>query len=61
MEKYLVLHPFSLLDKSLLLPDDIIYAEEVRSMTHVFSPKSKKFVGKISTEKFKELVMKIPM
>lgn len=61
MKKYLVLLPFSLLDKSLMMMDDIIFGEEVRSMTHVYSPKTKRFVGKISTRVFKDLVMEIPI
>ena len=61
MKKYLVVIPFSLFDKALLLTDEIIYAEEVRKMTHVYSPRTKKIIGKVSTEKFKELVMEIPV
>ena len=61
MKKYLVILPFSLLDKTLLMKDDFIYAEEVRQMTHIYSPKTKKYIGKVSTEKFKTLVMEIPL
>jgi hypothetical protein len=60
MKKYLIIKPFSLLEKSLLLQDDIVFAEEVRSMTHVYHPKTRKLLGKISTKEFTELVMEIP-
>lgn len=61
MKKFLIIHPFSLLDKTLVLIDDIVYAEEVRTMTHVYSPKTKKCMGKIATSKFINYVMEIPI
>tara|TARA_R110000868_G_scaffold14426_4_gene67218 strand:+ start:30939 stop:31124 length:186 start_codon:yes stop_codon:yes gene_type:complete len=60
MKKYLIIKPFSLLEKSLLLQDDIVYAEEVRTMTHVYLPRTRKLLGKIATIVFTELVMEIP-
>jgi hypothetical protein len=56
MNKYKVTKAFSLLDKHLLIPDDIVYAEEVRQMTHVYSPKTRKLLGRLSTEQFKTFV-----
>lgn len=60
MKKYLVLVPFSLLEKSLILTDDIIFGEELRKMTCVYHPKTRKLLGKISTTEFKNLVLEIP-
>ena len=59
MEKYLALEAFSLLDKTLIVPEDIIYAEPVRLMMHIYSPKTKKFIGKVKATKFKELALQI--
>ena len=61
MKKFLVTSPFSLLDKVLLMRDDFIYGEQVRQMVHIYQPKTRKYIGKVSVEKFKDLVMKIPM
>lgn len=61
MKKFLVLLPFSLLDKVLLMKDDFIYAEPVREMTHIYSPKTKKYIGKVSSQTFEKMVMEIPM
>jgi hypothetical protein len=61
MKKYLVLLPFSLSEKYLIMIDDIIFAESVRQMTHIYSSKTKRYVGKVSTKIFVDLVMEIPI
>jgi hypothetical protein len=56
MKKYIVTNAFSLLDKVLVLPFDEIYAEPVRKMMHIYSPKTRKYIGQVSAEKFETLV-----
>lgn len=60
MKKYVVLKPFSVLEKHLFVPGDIVYAEPIRLMTNVYLPKTRKLAGKIATDKFNECVIEIP-
>lgn len=41
------------MEKVLLIPEDEIYTEEVRTMTHVYSPKTRKLLGKVYSTDFK--------
>lgn len=53
MKKYTVISAFSLLSRTLIIEEDIIYAELVRQMYHVYSPKTRKLLGKVSEGVFK--------
>jgi len=55
MKKYTVIKAFSILEKALLIPEDEIYAEEAMAeRMRIFNPKTRKFIGFASVEKFKE-------
>lgn len=56
MKKYKVLVPFSLLEKVLLVENDEIYAEQVRQMYHIYSPKTRKRIGSLSETTFNNYV-----
>lgn len=56
MKKYIATGAFSLLDKVLIIPCDEIYAEPIRKMMHIYSPKTRKYIGQLSIEKFNKLV-----
>lgn len=56
MKKYTVVAPFSLLERVLLVEDDEIYAEKVRQMYHIYSPKTRKRIGTLSDKLFNEFV-----
>lgn len=56
MKKYKVTTPFSLLEKVLLVENDEIYAEKVRQMYHIYSPKTRKRIGSLSETKFNDYV-----
>jgi hypothetical protein len=56
MKKYKVLKAFSLLEKILIIEGEEIYAEQVRQMFHIYSPKTKKRIGTLSSEVFKDFV-----
>lgn len=53
MEKYEITKPFSLLEKVLVIPGDTVYAEQKLQMIHVYSPKTRKLLGKATIEQFK--------
>lgn len=59
MKKYKVVKPFSLLEKVLLVEEDIIYAEKVRQMYQIYSPKTRKRIGSLSETKFNDYVSSI--
>lgn len=52
MKKHKVTKPFSLLEKILLVENDEIYAEKVREMYHIYSPKTRKRIGSLSSKLF---------
>ena len=52
MKKYIVNSAFSLLEKILIVDGDTIYAEEDRMMFSLYSPKTRKRIGRVSKEKF---------
>lgn len=54
MEKYVIKKPFSLMEKVLLVPEDEVYAEQVLMMMHVYSPKTRKLLGKAKIDQFKD-------
>lgn len=54
MKKYKVTKPFSLLERILIVENDEIYAEQVREMFHIYSPKTRKRIGTISSKLFNE-------
>jgi hypothetical protein len=56
MKKYTVIKPFSLLEKILLVETDEIYAEKVRQMYQIYSPKTRKRIGSLSEKLFNERV-----
>ena len=56
MKKYTVVAPFSLLERVLLVENDEIYAEKVRQMYHIYSPKTRKRIGTLSDKLFNEFV-----
>jgi len=56
MRKYTVFAPFSLLERVLLVENDEIYAEKVRQMYHIYSPKTRKRIGTLSSTLFNEYV-----
>jgi len=56
MKKYKVTTPFSLLEKVLLVENDEIYAEKVRQMYHIYSPKTRKRIGTLSEQLFNSFV-----
>jgi hypothetical protein len=56
MKKYTVTTPFSLLERVLLVENDEIYAEKVRQMYHIYSPKTRKRIGTLSSTLFNEYV-----
>lgn len=59
MKKYKVVQPFSLLEKILIVENDEIYAEKVRQMYQIYSPKTRKRIGSLSETKFNEYVSTI--
>lgn len=59
MKKYRVVQPFSLLEKILIVENDEIYAEKVRQMYQIYSPKTRKRIGSLSETKFNEYVSTI--
>lgn len=59
MKRYLATTPFSVSEKVLITTDTIIYAEPVLLMTHIYSSTTKKYIGKISTERFNTLVQEV--
>jgi hypothetical protein len=54
MKKYTVIKAFSIMEKALLIPEDEIYAELAISHYKVFNPKTRKYIGSITQEKFEE-------
>lgn len=56
MKKYLVVLPFSLLERRLVIEGEVIYAELIRQMYHLYDRKTKKRLGTISSEKFLNFV-----
>lgn len=52
MEKYEVKKAFSLLEKVLLVPGDEVYAEKIRQMYQIYSPKTRKRIGSLTETKF---------
>jgi len=56
MKKYTVTAPFSLLEKVLLVETDEIYAEKVRQMYQIYSPKTRKRIGSLSETEFNNYV-----
>lgn len=56
MKKYIVIQPFSLLEKILLVEKDEIYAEKVREMYQIYHPKTRKRIGSLSCKHFEEFV-----
>ena len=48
MKKYKITKAFSVLEKSLLIPDDEVYAEQRRSMILIYSIKTRKLIGSVS-------------
>jgi hypothetical protein len=46
MKKYEIKKAFSLLERILLIPCDVVYAEQVLSMMNVYSVKTRKLLGK---------------
>jgi len=56
MKKYTVVAPFSLLERVLLVENDEIYAEKVRQMYHIYSPKTRKRIGTLSERLFNDYV-----
>lgn len=56
MKKYTIVNAFSLLNRVLLIEGDIVYAELIRQMYHIYSPKTRKCLGTISSEKFLNFV-----
>jgi len=56
MKKYTVTTPFSLLEKVLLVETDEIYAEKVRQMYQIYSPKTRKRIGSLSEKEFNNYV-----
>jgi len=56
MKKYTVLSSFSLLERVLIIEGDIIYAELIRKMYHVYSKTTRKRLGTISEKEFEKFV-----
>lgn len=56
MKKYKVTQSFSLLERVLIIETDEIYAEKILEMYHVYSPKTRKRLGKISSKVFNYFV-----
>lgn len=56
MKKYIVVKPFSLLEKVLLVEKDEIYAEQVREMFQIYHPKTRKRIGSLSCKMFNDFV-----
>lgn len=56
MKKYTVKKAFSLLEKMLILEGDEIYAEKVRQMFHIYSPKTRKRIGTVSERLFETFI-----
>lgn len=54
MKRYVVGTPFSLIERVLIVEEDVIYAEKVRQMYHIYSPKTRKRLGTVSEVIFKE-------
>lgn len=54
MKKYEIKTAFSLLERVLMIETDIIYAEKVREMIHIYSPKTRKRLGTVSEPIFDE-------
>lgn len=52
MKKYEIKKAFSLLEKVLLIEGDQVYAEQKLSMIQVYSPKTRKLLGKASIVDF---------
>lgn len=59
MKKYKVIKPFSLLERILLVETDEIYAEKVRQMYHIYSPKTRKRIGTLSETLFNQYVKEV--
>lgn len=53
MEKYEVKKAFSLLERVLLIPGDVVYAEKFLLMMNVYSIKTRKLLGKAKLEELK--------
>lgn len=60
MNEYIVLQPFSLAEKVVVVRGDLIYGELVRKMYHVYSSKTKRYLGKVSEQLFTNSVIKMP-
>lgn len=56
MKKYTVTNPFSLLERVLLVENDEVYAEKIRQMYHIYSPKTRKRIGTLSEKLFNNYV-----
>ena len=56
MKKYIVKNSFALLEKILIVEGDEIYAEQVRLMYHIYSPKTRKRLGSVSAQTFPNFV-----
>ncbi len=56
MKKYIVVKPFPLLEKVLLVEKDEIYAEQVREMYQIYHPKTRKRIGSLSCKMFEDYV-----
>lgn len=59
MKKYKVTRSFSLLEKILIIETDEIYAEPLREMYSVYSPKTRKRLGTISGKLFHDYVSEV--
>jgi len=59
MKKYTVAKPFSLLEKVLMMENDEIYAEQVREMFHIYSPKTRKRIGSLTARTFEDFVQPV--
>jgi hypothetical protein len=60
MNKYLVINPFSLSEKVIVTNGDVVYAELKFKMYHIYCPKTKKYLGKISQEVFLRDAVEVP-
>jgi hypothetical protein len=56
MKKYEIKTAFSLLERVLVVEGDVIYAEAIRKMHHVYSAKTRKRLGTISSEQFLKFI-----
>jgi len=59
MKKFLVITPFSVVEKLLLIAGDEVYAERVRDMVHIYNLKTRKYIGKVSVVDFVKYVKEI--